>query len=99
MLIAKIEDGQVVAVADYREFFPNTSFANSGPNAEFMAENKCMPINMFLEHNQKTHVLEPTEPYIMGDWVYTVKVSELPEPVLENNEQTSTDLMPATTIS
>ena len=99
MLIAKIEDGQVVAVADYREFFTNTSFANSGPNAEFLVENNCMPVNTYLEHNQETQFLEPTEPYIVGDRVYTVKVSELPEPVLENDEQTSIDLMSATTIS
>ena len=91
MLIAKIEDGQVVAVADYREFFKNTSFANSGPNAEFMAANNCMPVNMFLAHDQETQFLEPTEPYILGDWVYTVKVSEMPEPVLENDAE-QTDL-------
>ena len=97
MLIAKIEDEQVVAVADYREFFPNTSFANSGPNAEFLAENNCMPVNIFLEHDQKTHVLESTEPYIMGDWVYIVKVTELPEPVLEDTYELG--LMPAVTIS
>jgi hypothetical protein len=93
MLIAKIEDGKVVAVADYREFFKNTSFANSGPNAEFLAENNCMPINMYLEHDQKTHILESTEPYIMGDWVYTVKVTEKPEQVLENGDAEQTDLI------
>jgi hypothetical protein len=97
MLIAKIKDGQVVAVADYREFFTNTSFANSGPNAEFLAENNCMPVNTYLEHDQETHFLELTEPYIVGDRVYTVKVSEIPESALENGY--SLGLMPAVTIS
>jgi hypothetical protein len=97
MLIAKIKDGQVIAVADYREFFTNTSFANSGPNAEFLAENNCMPVNTYLEHDQETQFLEPTEPYIVGDLVYTVKVSEIPESTLENGY--SLGLMPAVTIS
>lgn len=77
MLIAKIEDGQVVDVADYQSMFPNTSFANSGPNKEFMADNNCMPVNNYLDYDSETQFLEPCEPYIMGDWVYTVKVSEI----------------------
>jgi hypothetical protein len=92
MLIAKIENEQVIAVADYREFFTNTSFANSGPNAEFLAENNCMLVNTYLEHNQETQFLEPTEPYIVGNRVCTVKVTELPELVLENDAE-QTDLM------
>jgi len=87
MLIAKIEDGQVVDVADYKSMFPNTSFANSGPNAEFLAENNCMPINTYLVHDSETQLLEPTEPYILGDWVYTVKVSE--KPVVEDADLTN----------
>ena len=77
MLIAKIEDGQVIEVADYRQLFPNTSFANGGPNAEFMAEHNCMPVNTYLDHDAETQFLEPCEPYVLGDWVYTVKVSEI----------------------
>jgi hypothetical protein len=87
MLIAKIQDGQVIDVADYKSMFPNTSFANSGPNAEFLAENNCMPINIFLAHDFETQFLEPTEPYILGDWVYTVKVSE--KPVVEDADLTN----------
>ena len=77
MLIAKIENGQVIKVADYRQLFPNTSFANSGPNKEFMAEHSCMPVNTYLDYDSETQFLEPCEPYVLGEWVYTVKVSEI----------------------
>ena len=87
MLIAKIQDGQVIDVADYKSMFSNTSFANSGPNAEFLAENNCMPINTYLAHDSETQFLEPTKPYILGDWVYTVKVSE--KPVIDDADLTN----------
>jgi len=90
MLIAKIENGQVVDIADYRSMFPNTSFSSTGPNADFMVENNCMPVNTYLPHDSETQFLEPCEVYIVGDWVYTVKVSEKPEQVLENNSTTAT---------
>jgi hypothetical protein len=76
MLIAKIENGQVVDIADYQSMFPNTSFASSGPNAKFMADNNCMPVNTYLDYDSKTEFLESCEPYIMDGWVYTVKVSK-----------------------
>jgi hypothetical protein len=77
MLIAKIENGQVVDVADYQSMFPNTSFAETGPSKEFMVENNCMPLNLYLDHDPETQFLEHCDPYIMGDWVYTIKVSQL----------------------
>ena len=87
MLIAKIQDGQIIDLADYKSMFPNTSFANSGPNAEFMADHNCMPINTYLDHDSETQFLESTEPYILGDWVYTVKVAE--KPVVEDADLTN----------
>ena len=77
MLIAQLKDGVVTNVADYQSMFPDTSFANSGPNKEFMADNNCMPVNTYLDHDSETQFLEPCEPYIMGNWVYTVKVSTI----------------------
>jgi hypothetical protein len=78
-MYARILDGQVIDVADYQSMFPNTSFSDLGPSAEFMAENNLMPINTHLEHDSETQFLEPCEPYILGNWVYTVKISEITE--------------------
>jgi len=88
MLIAKIQDGKIIDLADYQSMFPNTSFASSGPNAKFLADNNCMLINTNLDHDSKTQFLESTEPYILGDWVYTVKVSE--KPIVEDVDFTNT---------
>lgn len=78
MLIAKIQDGQVVDVADYQSMFPQTSFPDSGPNAQFMSENDCMTVTMWKPYDRETQQLEPCAPYIEGDTVYTVKVVDLP---------------------
>ena len=77
MLIAKIQDGQVFTVADYRSLFPNTSFPSTGPSPEFLAENSCMTVTVFKPYDQNTQKLEPADPYIEGNTVYTVQVAEL----------------------
>jgi hypothetical protein len=84
MLIAKIEDGQVVDVADYTAMFSGTSFPPSGPTDEFMVENSCMYVNTYLPYDPATQVLESCPPYIdIPDetnplqWVYTVQVREM----------------------
>jgi len=108
MLIAKIENGQVVDVADYTAMFAGTSFPPSGPNADFMLENSCMYVNMFLPYDSTTQCLAPCDPYIQVDdpeqplnWVYTVKVEELtPEQIqamhdsqAAQNQKTASDLL------
>jgi hypothetical protein len=75
MLIAKIDDGQIT-VADYRSLFRSTSFPGSGPDAEWLTENNCMPVSMFREHNRETQRLVPCAPYIDGGTVYTVAVED-----------------------
>ena len=78
MLIAKIENGAVVDVADYQSMFPQTSFPDSGVNAEFLNDNSCMTVTVFKPYDQATQKLEPCTPYIEGDTVYTVQVVDLP---------------------
>ena len=82
MQIAKVSDNTVVQVADYRVLFPNTSFAG-GPNASFLAENSCLPVLAWLEHNVATHRLAPVDPYIAEGVVLTVAVVELTQAELD----------------
>ena len=90
MLIAKVQDGQVLDVADYREMFPNTSFSAQGINESFYAENGLMPVSLFKPYNHDTEQLEPCEPYIEDGMVYTMKVTQKPEaPVIDEAPQTS----------
>ena len=75
MLIALLTDP--IQVADYTALFPNVSFPADGPDAEWLAENNCMPVNVWLPYDPATQILEPATPYIDGPWVYTVQVREM----------------------
>ena len=87
MLIAKVEDGQVINVSDYREMFPNTSFPNSGPDAEFLEANNCMTVTVWKQYDQRTEKLDSVAPYIEGNTVYTIAVEPLtPEEIEANTE-------------
>lgn len=91
MLIAKVQNEQVIEVADCAAMFPNTSFPSTGPDAEFMAENSCMYINTFKPYDQSTEKLISVAPYVQVDdpanplqWVYTVDVTPLtPEEIAQ----------------
>lgn len=91
MLIAKIENNQVVEVADYSAMFPNTSFPATGPDDAFMVENSCMYVNLFKPYDQNTEKLVSVAPYIESvsptQWVYTVAVEPLtPEEIAQREE-------------
>ena len=87
MLIAKVEDGQVINVSDYREMFPNTSFPNSGPDAEFLEANSCMTVTVWKSYDQRTEKLASVPPYIENNTVYTIAVELLtPEEIEANTE-------------
>lgn len=108
MLIAKIENGEVIDISDYQSMFPNTSFPASGPDDEFMIANSCMYVNVYLPYDPTTQKLIPATPYIQINdpehplnWVYTVEVAELtPEEIQEmhdaqaaQNQQTASNLL------
>lgn len=76
MLIAKIENGAVAKVADYRELFPNTSFPPSGPSADFLADSGCLPVTVFKPHDRNTQKLVSVAPYVEDGVVYTVAVED-----------------------
>jgi hypothetical protein len=71
MLIYK--DGKV---ADYKEFFKDTSFPASGPTDSFLEENGALKVNTWLPYDQKTQKLVSVEPYVMDGWAYTVVVED-----------------------
>jgi len=85
MLIAKVEDGQVINVSDYRDMFPNTSFPASGPDAEFLEANSCMTVTVWKAYNQLTEKLASVAPYIEDNTVYTIDVEPLTDSEIEAN--------------
>ena len=87
MLIAKVEDGQVINVSDYRDMFPNTSFPASGPDAEFLEANNCMTVTVWKPYDQLTEKLASVTPYIEGNTVYTIAVESLTASEIEANTE------------
>ena len=82
MLVAKVIEGQIVNVADYKSMFPSVAFPPGEPTDAWLSANSCMRVNVFKPHNRLTQVLEPAAPYIEDGWVYTVAVRDMtPEEV------------------
>jgi hypothetical protein len=79
MLIAKISGDTVVEVGNYRTLFPYTVFPDSGPSDQWLADNSCLKVNLFLPHDRDTQVLDRVDPYILDGWVYTVQVRDMNE--------------------
>lgn len=77
MLIAKIEQGNIVDIADYRAMFPNRSISEAGITDEWLSNNGCMAVSVFKPYDSNQEKLINTEPYIEGDRVFTVTVVPL----------------------
>lgn len=72
MLVAKVTNGAVVEVADYRKVFSNTSFSK-GPTDQFITDNGCMKVSAFVDHDRATQRIQRCDPYIQNGVVYTVE--------------------------
>lgn len=87
MLIAQIDGDQVLQVADYRAMFPDTSFTDAGPDTAWLKEMSCLPVNLWKPYDAATEKLVSCDPYIDGDWVYTVEVAPLTPEELAAREE------------
>jgi hypothetical protein len=74
MLIAKVENNQVLDVADYRAMFPDTSFGANGPDAQFLADNGCLGVTVWKPYDHATEKLVAVAPYIEDNQVFTITV-------------------------
>lgn len=87
MNIALVDGNTVLQTGPYSELFPNTSFPPSGPSDEFLADNNAKRINLWKPYDPATEKLASCDPYIEGEWVYTVTV----EPLTPEEQQTRID--------
>ena len=76
MLIAKVFNNSVLELAEYQKLFPNVSFPESGPDAEFLAANSCVSVSMWKAHDSATQRLVQVEPYVEDNIAYLVVVVE-----------------------
>lgn len=86
MLIAKNVNNKFV-VADYRHLFPDTSFPNTGPTDEWMQENDCYPVTVFMPHDRTTQKLDSAEPYLLDGTVFTVVVADKSAEDIDRDQQ------------
>jgi len=77
MQLARIINGTVSAIGDYRSLFPQTSFSENGPTQSFLSENVCLQVSQFKPYDRTTQKLVPVEAYVEGDQVFTVTVEPL----------------------
>jgi hypothetical protein len=87
MFIAIVNGQTVEQVGDYQVLFPNTSFPASGPTPEWMAENSCLPVSVWLPYDPTTQYLESVAPYILDAVVYTIQVAQLTPEMIEQQHQ------------
>jgi hypothetical protein len=87
MLIAIVNGQTVEQVGDYQSLFPNTSFLSSGPTPDWLAENSCLPVSVWLPYDPTTQYLESVAPYIQGEYVYTIQVAQLTPKMIEQMHQ------------
>ena len=83
MKIAIIENSIVVRTGHYKDLFPDTAFPSTGPSDLFLAENNAKKVSVSIPYDDRTQKLVPTEPYLDGEMVRTVRVEQLSSEELE----------------
>lgn len=61
-------------VLNYKEFFRNTSFPDTGPSDDFLLENNAYKVMTFKSYDVDTEKLVACDPYIENGLAYTVRV-------------------------
>lgn len=77
MLIAKVDGLVVLDVADATAMFPDVSFGLRGPNADFLAENSCLPVTVWKSYDPTTQKLVAVAPYVEDAQVFTIQVESM----------------------
>ena len=77
MKIARLNGSTVGEIADHKSLFPNTSFPKAGPDADWLADNSCAEVVVFLAFDSATQKNEGVDPYLSGGKVYTRRVTDM----------------------
>jgi hypothetical protein len=73
MFIAKVENGNIGEIIDFRTYFGKT---DSVTDEQLVAQG-FVRVNLFRAHDRLTQKLIPCDPVLEGGWVYTVVVADL----------------------
>jgi len=73
MFIAKIENGNIGEIIDFRTYFGNTTSVTD----EQLAAQGFVRVNLHRDHDRLTQKLVSATPVLEDGWVYTVAVANL----------------------
>jgi len=73
MFIAKVENGNIGEIIDFRTYFGKTDSVTD----EQLAAQGFVKVNLFRAHDRLTQKLVPSTPVLENGWVYTVAVADL----------------------
>lgn len=73
MFIAKVENGVVGEIIDFRTFFGMTNSVTD----EQLAAQGFVKVNLFRAHDRLTQKLVPCDPVLENGWVYKVAVADM----------------------
>jgi hypothetical protein len=73
MFIAKIENGNIGEIIDFRTYFGNTTSVTD----EQLAAQGCVRVNLHRDHDRLTQKLISCDPVLENGWVYKVAVADL----------------------
>jgi len=73
MFIAKVENGNIGEIIDFRTYFGNTT---SVTDEQLMAQG-FVRVNLHRDHNRLTQKLISCDPVLENGWVYKVAVAEM----------------------
>ena len=73
MFIAKVENGVIGEIIDFRTYFGMTDSVTD----EQLAAQGFVKVNLFRDHNRLTQKLVPCDPVLENGWVYKVAVADL----------------------
>jgi hypothetical protein len=73
MFIAKVENGNIGEIIDFRTYFGKT---DSVTDEQLVAQG-FVRVNLHRDHDRLTQKLVPSTPVLENGWVYTVAVADL----------------------
>jgi hypothetical protein len=73
MFIAKVTDGQVGEIIDFRTYFGMTDSVTD----EQLAAQGFVKVNLYRDHDRLTQKLVSCDPVLEGGWVYKVAVADM----------------------
>jgi len=73
MFIAKVENGNIGEIIDFRKYFGKTDSVTD----EQLTAQGFVRVNLYRDHDRLTQKLIPCDPVLESNWVYKVAVADL----------------------